>query len=384
VLWTTSDVRVAVVTAGGWVAALGRGQVVLTASCGLASGSVTIYVEQAKVAPRPAHPRKPPVRAIPASAEAEPAHRSSWRRRGVRTRRRILTAGGVAIAAAGSLWLVDGARDFRPGRAVAAVPAETIPSASAALGAAIPDSIPPINRGTAPVSSKPRPRRAGPPPAATVAGTGPVVVGDSAGSAGDQSPLPPGEVGPELSRADTAVPAPSVDAEPEDAAGYVPMQPYAEPPVGPSPGTSPGGIARGDAPAPAAASARPPEPPVDRRQLESRIREGVEECYHAVRSKDLDHLARMYQPQTVGDEDKLRRLTRILRTEPWEAVVGRRVDGVRELGTRTAAAEFSFRLAWRNSLGGRLSSQPIFRAEFTHVGEGWAMSSCRIVGSPKL
>ena len=30
----------------GWVAALGRGQAVLTATCGLASGSVTVYVEQ--------------------------------------------------------------------------------------------------------------------------------------------------------------------------------------------------------------------------------------------------------------------------------------------------------------------------------------------------
>ncbi|HEY9507902.1 MAG TPA: protein kinase, partial [Gemmatimonadales bacterium] len=47
VLWSSSDVQVAVVTAGGWVAALGRGQAVLTATCGLASGSVTVYVEQA-------------------------------------------------------------------------------------------------------------------------------------------------------------------------------------------------------------------------------------------------------------------------------------------------------------------------------------------------
>jgi transposase len=126
------------------------------------------------------------------------------------------------------------------------------------------------------------------------------------------------------------------------------------------------------------------DPPVDRRQLESRIREGVEDCYGAVRSKDLDRLAKMYHPRTYADEDKLKRLTRILRTEPWKAVVGKRVDGVREMGAKAAAAEFSFRLEWRDSHGGRLSSQPIFRAEFARHPDGWAMSSCRIVGSPKL
>jgi hypothetical protein len=126
------------------------------------------------------------------------------------------------------------------------------------------------------------------------------------------------------------------------------------------------------------------DPPVDRRELESRIREGMGRCYDAVRSKNLDRLASMYHPETVADEDKLRRLSRILRTEPWQAAVGKRVDGVRELEGRTAAAEFSFRLTWRDAFGGRLVSQPIFRAEFARNDEGWTLSSCRIVGSPKL
>jgi hypothetical protein len=92
----------------------------------------------------------------------------------------------------------------------------------------------------------------------------------------------------------------------------------------------------------------------------------------------------MYHPKTYADEDKLKRLTRILRTEPWKAGVGKRVDGAREMSARFAAAEFSFRLAWRDAHGGRLSSQPIFRAEFARDADGWTMSSCRIVGSPKL
>ncbi|HEU4525846.1 MAG TPA: protein kinase, partial [Gemmatimonadales bacterium] len=83
VLWSSSDVQVAVVTAGGWVAALGRGQAVLTATCGLASGSVTIYVEQAQPAAPARQPRR--LESVPVPA-AEAPHRSSWRRRGARGR----------------------------------------------------------------------------------------------------------------------------------------------------------------------------------------------------------------------------------------------------------------------------------------------------------
>jgi hypothetical protein len=165
---------------------------------------------------------------------------------------------------------------------------------------------------------------------------------------------------------------PPVEA-PVEPAGYVPLT--SELVLGETP----------DEVAVAPPAGRPqPEPPLDRRELESRIRKGVEDCYGAVRAKDLDRLAEMYHPRTYADEDKLTRLLRILRTEPWKAVVGKRVDGARELGANASAAEFSFRLTWRDSHGGRLSSQPIFRAEFARHPDGWAMSSCRIVGSPKL
>jgi hypothetical protein len=46
--------------------------------------------------------------------------------------------------------------------------------------------------------------------------------------------------------------------------------------------------------------------------------------------------------------------------------------------------EFSFQLAWRDAFGGRLSSRPVFRAEFTRDGARWRLASCRIVGSPRL
>jgi hypothetical protein len=174
-----------------------------------------------------------------------------------------------------------------------------------------------------------------------------------------------------------------------EAVGYAPMAttPDDHPgePVRSAPSRTTGPTpANGSTPAAEATPARADAPPVDRRKLEGELRDAIEECYRAVRSKDLDRLAKLYAPKTPADEDKLRRITRILRTEPWEAVVGRRVDGVRELGSPTAAAEFSFRLTWRDSYGGRLSSQPIFRVELARDGEDWTTSSCRIVGSPKL
>jgi hypothetical protein len=113
------------------------------------------------------------------------------------------------------------------------------------------------------------------------------------------------------------------------------------------------------------------------------IQEGVQQCYDALRSKNVDRVTELYRPVDKSDREKLNKLTRILRTEEWSAVVGERVDGTRQLGSG-AAAEFSFQLGWKDAFGGRLTSRPVFRAEFARSGNGWEISSCRIVGSPKL
>ncbi|HEX2220404.1 MAG TPA: protein kinase [Gemmatimonadales bacterium] len=431
VLWSTSDVRVAVVTAGGWVAALGRGQAVLTATCGLASGSVTIYVEQAKPAVPP--PRRSPL-ALPTEPQPVPDHRSSWRRRGARARRRALAAGVGVLVAGGTVWLFGGLHNFPSVGARQALVADTIPGLNAALAAATrPDSIPPINRGAgAAAAARPasRPVRApntgSPSPSAgsrldsgRVAARVAADRGSNATTPSSATAAPPAGAAPRRLQAAVPLsgrvgdpPAPAVaaprdtgDALPPDAvqlavadtgnapgvgnprpdaAGYVPMSSPDAEAVRPAPARP----ATRTSSRPAATGARAPDRAElsreERKRLEDRMRDGVEACYRAVRSKDVSRVARLYDPQTVADEDKLRRLIRILRTEPWEATIGRRVDGARELGPRAAAAEFSFRLAWRDAFGGRLSSQPIFRAEFSRDGDDWTMSSCRIVGSPKL
>jgi hypothetical protein len=391
VLWSSSDVQVAVVTAGGWVAALGRGQAVLTATCGLASGSATIYVEQAQPTARPAR-RPERLEPVPVS-ESESQRRSSSRRHGTRSRRGFLNAAVLLLGTAGSIYVFGGLRDWaRPDAEPA--PADTIPSSNAALVAAVrPESIPPVIRGTQPTAAKTRPtrsasRRAAPAvtDSATLGATTEVADTGAEDRHDPASDSPPSMR--QLALGDTLrSPAGAPRGAEREVAGYVPMpagtteDPGGEtaPPANRTPSSAP---ARGPAPAPV--PEKHDERPVDRRKLEARIRAGVEDCYRTVRSKDLDRLARLYNPKTVADEDKLRSLSRILRTEPWQAVVGRRVDGVRELGSSSAAAEFSFRLTWRDSYGGRLSSQPIFRAEFTREADDWALSSCRIVGSPKL
>jgi serine/threonine-protein kinase len=413
VLWNTSDVRVAVVTAGGWVAALGRGHVVLTATRGGASASVNIDVAPAIPAQRPARPRAYSV----APSEPAPLHRPSRRRRGSRVQRSLVKLGVVAMAILPSAWLFGGMRDFRWDRGrPAALALDTLQAATDATRGAEPiESIAPINRGAA-ASTGARLRRLRPPPppspvpaSLSIAAHDPVRAGDTITLTAvvlDSQRAPIGDAGvtwrssePRLAEVDSAsgkvrghtpgvarimarsggmtatselVVLPPVEA-PVEPSGYAPLTP------------EPDQRAEAEETAFVPPAGRPEaDPPVDRRKLESRMREGVEDCYGAVRAKDLDRLAKMYNPRTYADEDKLKRLVRILRTEPWKAAVGKRVDGARQLGAKAAAAEFSFRLEWRDSHGGRLSSQPIFRAEFARDPDGWTMSSCRIVGSPKL
>ena len=122
----------------------------------------------------------------------------------------------------------------------------------------------------------------------------------------------------------------------------------------------------------------------DRALAEDRVRAGVSECYGALRAGDVARLTAMYRPAGRSDEEKLKKLSRILRTGEWEASVGERVDGARRIGLDAAMMEFSVRLTWKDSFGGRLASEPVFRAEFARTAKGWEMSRCRIVGSPTL
>jgi serine/threonine protein kinase len=126
------------------------------------------------------------------------------------------------------------------------------------------------------------------------------------------------------------------------------------------------------------------DPDAARQRLDAEILEGVQQCYDALRSKDVARVEELYRPTKKSDEDKLDKLTRILRTEEWSAVVGERVDGARQVSTEAAAMEFSFQLVWKDAFGGRLTSRPVFRVEGSRKGNEWEISSCRIVGSPKL
>ena len=114
------------------------------------------------------------------------------------------------------------------------------------------------------------------------------------------------------------------------------------------------------------------------------IETGVDQCYGAIRSKDVDRLRRMYHPATRADEDELKKLTRILRTPELAVLVGERVDRTPQIGPESAALEFSVPLTWRESSGGQRTGQPVFRAEFARSAGRWEMSSCRMIDSPGL
>jgi len=122
----------------------------------------------------------------------------------------------------------------------------------------------------------------------------------------------------------------------------------------------------------------------ERLAAEERVRAGVEACYGALQSRDVQRLAALYRPATRSDEEKLKKLSRILSTHEWDAKVSERSDGTRRIGLDVAAAEFSVTLTWKDAFGGRLTSRPVFRAEFGRTASGWELSSCRITGSPTL
>jgi serine/threonine-protein kinase len=477
VQWSTSDVAVAVVTASGWVATLGRGAVVLQATCEGANASVSIDVEEAAPAPRRAKPRSPKPRTFEPVVEE---HRPVRRRRARSRKRRFLAASVGVLLLTPVLWLYAGLRDVVVPNRFRLSP--TVHPMD--VGAAPAESVAAILRGApASVNIRRRPLRPMRPGASTRLLA---EVQDLAGRAVPSSSVSWASTDSGVVRVDSAsgwvyavhpgrALVVAASGEWRDSAAIVVRRPTVGPPAPASVSISPVGALRiGDtitltaavldgsgaplagaevawsssdpelaaidplngrvrAYAPGAAtiiatsgskaarsqvtilpvdltadtiaiqgyeSEPPPEKPkqtvaepavtlpenrdAERQQLDAGILTGVQQCYDALRTKNVARVAELYQPTKKSDVHQLNKLTRILRTEEWGAVVGQRVDGTRQLGTAAAAMEFSFQLVWKDAFGGRLTSRPVFRAEFARNGKEWEISSCRMVGSPKL
>lgn len=418
VQWSTSDVGVAIVTASGWVATLGRGPVVLTATCEGVSAAVGITVEEAVLAPKRVRPRPPsskPREFEPAAAEPRPVRR----RRGSRSRKRELLAASVGVLLLASLlWLSGGLRRVLPQASRSRL---TAPAADdSVFQSTTAEPVAAILRGApASVSIRRGPRRPLLPGTTTKFAA---EVKDLAGQAVPGSGVRWSSTDSSVARVDSAsgrvralrpgrtVLVASI-GEARDSVPVVVRRPPAEPPQAASLSiTPPGSLRVGDSVTPAAdvpdgsgvaelsaetlaAQSYESEPPVkaipkdldgERQRLNATVSAGVQECYDALRSKNVGRVAELYRPAQKSDGQNLNKLTRILRTEEWAAVVGNKVDGPRQLGARTAAMEFSVELAWKDAFGGRLTRRPVFRAEFAKNGNDWEISSCRMVGSPKL
>jgi hypothetical protein len=350
VRWSSSDARVAVATAEGRVRAVHPGSVVLTASCEGVSESVRVSVGDA-LAPEPAGTAEP--------ATAEPRR---IKLRSVRRRRRekilVIALGGVLAGAA--LWYRSQTRPERAPLDSTPTVSAAVPEHAASADTGRIDTVAPavVVSASAPLHPRRRPVAPLPPPAPPESATVSTAPSDSVAVA--DSAISPTLV------SDTIPPARSEEVT-EPNRGPGPMSSGASSPV----------------------IVEPEHPPVadpvhERERAEARILAGVEQCYAAVQSKDVARIAELYKADTRDDKDKLRKLTRILRTREWSAEVGKRADGLRQLGLETAAMEFSVRLSWKDAFGGHLSSQPVFRAEFSRSGDRWDMASCRIIGSPRL
>jgi serine/threonine-protein kinase len=477
VLWNTSDVSVAVVTAIGWVTTLGPGSVILTATCQGASASVTVNVEQAAHLPRRGGSATATARGLTPAAE----HRPARRRRGSRTRRRLAVAAALTVAiAAGLLWRngtfrklgVFSARRPTPVAAVSSMAASApesvatilrgapaslaitrrprrpmLPGSSTRVAAEVRDAagreLPRMAVGWS--SSNPRVVRvdsaggvravapgraqliaasgewrdsalivvvrpaAGRPAAASlsIAPHGSLQVGDTATLRasvfdGNGAPLPDAEISWSSSEPRVA----AVDPQSGVVRGYAPGSALVIANSGAQSamslltvvaGSGAPDTLRSDAYAPEGVANRQPEETAmqssatpaetdgaERQRLEALIISQAEQCYEAVRTKDIARVTQMYRPATRSDQDQLKKLSRILRTPEWQADVSERVDGAPQVGEEAAAMEFSLQLRWKDATGRVLTSRPLFRAEFGKHRSEWELSSCRIVGSPEL
>ena len=431
VQWSTSDVGVAVVTASGWVATLGQGPVVLQATCNEASASVSINVEEAARPIKRVGPRLP--KAKPAEPPTTPPvkpQRPIRRRRTRRSGQQWLLAAPAIVLLLPVLWLYGGLRDLvtratpsdsgAPRGAETAKPAPVaaihrgasasviiirrprqplVPGASGQLLAEVRDitgqtvsgsqvSWFSTNRGVAQVDSATgRVRAVGPGRATVIAASGEwrdstaiIVRRPSPRSPGTASvstaPASAVQVGDTVTSTSSDTRVAAVDSitaanapsEPDPVQAY---EPEFEP-------------AYRQEEAAVQATAPLPDNQAELRRREAWLLAAVEQCYEALRSRDVARLEELYRPENKSDEDKLSRLKRILRTEEWGAVVGARINGERHVDTDSPTMEFAFQLVWKDAFGGRLTSRPVFRTAIARTGSNWEVSSCRIVGSPKL
>jgi hypothetical protein len=113
------------------------------------------------------------------------------------------------------------------------------------------------------------------------------------------------------------------------------------------------------------------------------LRKGVEECYGALRGRDLDRIEQLYTPATKSDRETLKRLTRLLHAGGGTSI-GQRTDLGPEIHTDKAAAQFAVDLSWIDGSSNRRRAQPIFQADFERRDATWTMTACRIVGPSGL
>jgi serine/threonine protein kinase len=405
VRWSSSDVRVAMPTAEGRVHTMHPGSVVLTASCEGVSESVRLSVEE------------PDAAASAAGIDAQEEPRRVRLRRSRRSRRQWATAAAIGVAiGVGSWWYSTRPRAPQPPKptpiSVAEAPSEALaepaPAGSAEVASVnvTPTPTPPplVSKRRAP---RPTPKAASadsaasaaPAPTDSAIPTG-VAVDTATPATAEALPEPPiVEVRVQGAKALTVGQTLALSAEIKDSTGRMVtgrrvLWSSSNPAIAAVDAISGTVVARSAGSVQitgtsegifgTAAITVGPEPSRDRQKIETKILAGVAQCYAALKSRDAGRLTELYHPATSQDRENLKKLSSILRTREWSADIGDRVDGLRQIGPETAAMEFSFQLGWKDAFGGRLRSQVRFRAAFSRADDRWDLTSCRIVGSPKL
>jgi serine/threonine-protein kinase len=406
VRWSSSDVRIAMPTTAGRVHTMQPGSVVLTASCEGVSESVRVSVAE-------------PDGAFQAEGvDPEGGARRVRLRRSRRYRRQWASAAAIGLTLAGGAWWYMTRSKPLPQRASAPITVaeappdkliEPAPSENAEVASVNVTPAP-----TPPLTPKRRVPRTTPKPEARDSTASAPPPADSAalnGSAADSTAIP----GPAVAEAPPVPPIVEVrvqgarplmvggtltlSAELKDSTGRIVsghrvLWSSRNPAIAAVDAISGTVVARSAGSVEitgtsegifgTAAITVTPEPSRDRQRIEAKILAGVTQCYNVLKSRDVGRLTDLYHPSTSQDHENLKKISSILRTKEWSAEIGDRVDGLRQIGPESAAMEFSVQLGWKDAFGGRLHSLVRFRAAFSRADDRWDLTSCRIVGSPKL
>jgi eukaryotic-like serine/threonine-protein kinase len=120
------------------------------------------------------------------------------------------------------------------------------------------------------------------------------------------------------------------------------------------------------------------------RATAAEVRGASERCTRALQSRDLTELIALAHAGTASEKETLNKLVSLLRDDQAKLNIAAPVFGQPLVSETGAIGNFSVQLTWRSSFGRQRESNVSFETVLARGADGWQLSSCHVVGSPRL